>query len=159
MTVKEIVTLENKGINRIFLHAEGIFYRLYNQSAFWWHDHIKPFKLNLKFVKTINTTLVSIGFPKSKWAEYKDLLQSKGITRFIEIQDDLVGFECKQMLNEEQTQNRITRLLGENKKLEADQGSLPVKVLNRIKDFPLANKTPFEAMGFLSDLQKFIQEK
>ncbi len=101
MTVKEIVALENKNPNSVLLHAEGMFYRLYNKSAFWWHDTVKPFKLSTKFVKTISAPLVSIGFTVSKWDAYKKLLLSKGISGFTEIQASILGFETQALLNEE----------------------------------------------------------
>jgi hypothetical protein len=48
---------------QISLHKEGIFYKLYNQQALLFTQNIKPLKIKVKFVKTVNRQVYSCGFP------------------------------------------------------------------------------------------------
>ncbi|MFI1770628.1 hypothetical protein [Thalassobellus citreus] len=49
----------------IYLFNEGMFYKIYNQNAMWFVSHIKAYKVTSKFVKTVNQSVYSIGFPLS----------------------------------------------------------------------------------------------
>ena len=70
MTFEEILKIEDANSDRIYLHLEGMFLRAYNQSAFLCWDRIAKFKLTRRFVKTVNTHFIYLGFPentKGKW--------------------------------------------------------------------------------------------
>lgn len=40
--------------NILYYFEEGMFYKVYNQNAMWFTQHIKAYKINSKFVKTVN---------------------------------------------------------------------------------------------------------
>ncbi|MDO9153784.1 MAG: hypothetical protein Q7U47_08785, partial [Paludibacter sp.] len=65
MTVKEIVAMELANTNSIYLLREGMFYRAYNLSAMRMVSYLKPFKVNRKFVKTVQQEIFYVGFPGS----------------------------------------------------------------------------------------------
>ena len=51
-----------------------MFYKLYNQNAMWFVSYIKVYKINSKFVKTVNQNVYSIGFPVSVIAQIEQQL-------------------------------------------------------------------------------------
>lgn len=63
MTLKE--KIERECPTHIHLYREGIFWKLYNQSAFHFSQLIKPYQVKKKYMKTLNMEIVSIGFPQS----------------------------------------------------------------------------------------------
>ena len=66
MTIAEKIKLA-KNINKLVLFKEGIFYKLYHQDAMLFVENVRQFKLTLKYIKTIQDYVNSIGFPVSSF--------------------------------------------------------------------------------------------
>jgi hypothetical protein len=56
MTVKERIALATQN-NKLYCFKEGMFFKVYNQNAMWFAQHIKAYKINSKLVKAANQTL------------------------------------------------------------------------------------------------------
>ncbi|MEA3448492.1 MAG: hypothetical protein U9Q98_08615 [Bacteroidota bacterium] len=151
--------MEKENPDKILVHDEGLFYRLYNKSAFWWYDNIKPFKLNHKFVKTIDGYLVSMGFPASKWDEYKNRIKSNWISEIKEVQESVFVFKCNNILNNEQVNERIKDMVQKSNTYSPKKNEIDGIIIDRVKTYPLANKTPFETMQFVAELQSMYKTK
>lgn len=65
MTIREKIDLECSGeLGVIHLHREGIFFRAYELSAYYWHRLVVPnFRLHKRYYKTIGQEVVYLGFP------------------------------------------------------------------------------------------------
>ena len=74
MTQKEILGLEKED-NVIFLHQEGIFWKLYERSAFWFVQNRHAFRATRRYVKNIGVDVVSIGFPMTAYDTYASSLE------------------------------------------------------------------------------------
>jgi hypothetical protein len=48
------------------LFKEGIFYKCYNEDAMLFKKHIKPYRINVKYIKNLNAEVLSLGFPVSE---------------------------------------------------------------------------------------------
>ncbi|MDO9152805.1 MAG: hypothetical protein Q7U47_03700 [Paludibacter sp.] len=78
MTVKEIIAIELANVNSIYLLKEGMFYRAYNRSAMRVVIYLKPFKVNHKFVKTVQQEIFYVGFPCSSLKSIQQHAIEKG---------------------------------------------------------------------------------
>lgn len=70
MTYSQILQIEDSDIGRIHMYHEGLFLRAYQQSAFLLHTTVYPFKVSRRFIKAVNKTVYSVGFPyesRYKW--------------------------------------------------------------------------------------------
>lgn len=70
MTYKEIISREEENTDSIYLYREGMFMKAYDRSAFLAYTQIHEFKLSMRYIKTVNMDVVSLGFPEStipKW--------------------------------------------------------------------------------------------
>lgn len=70
MTYSQILQIEDADIGRIHMYHEGLFLRAYQQSAFLLHTSVYPFKVSRRFIKAVNETVYSVGFPyesRYKW--------------------------------------------------------------------------------------------
>lgn len=65
MTLQEIIAAENCNTDRIFLYPEGVFWKAYERSAFAFVRRISRYKITKRFVKYLDTEIVSLGFPDS----------------------------------------------------------------------------------------------
>lgn len=64
MTIKE--KIEQAALsNKLYFFKEGMFYKMYNQNAMWFTMHVKAYKVHVKFVKTVNQEVYSLGFPQN----------------------------------------------------------------------------------------------
>ncbi|WP_335973284.1 hypothetical protein [Gaetbulibacter jejuensis] len=76
---------------KVYLFKEGLFYKLYNQNAMWFTNHIKAYNVNSKFVKTVKQNVYSIGFLQlalvyneclNSWLTYSSKKRSILLLRF-----------------------------------------------------------------------------
>jgi hypothetical protein len=61
MTIQEKVEMQARDTSKVYLYREGVFYKAYNEGAFML-DFLK-YKVAVKWIKNINQTIYSIGFP------------------------------------------------------------------------------------------------
>ncbi len=65
MTIEEAVVKSAENLT-IFNVKEALFCNVYEESAWWFIELIKPYKPIKERVKKLNMDIVSIGFPKSQ---------------------------------------------------------------------------------------------
>lgn len=63
MTLQEIIAAESRNTDKIYLHLEGIFWKAYERSAFAFIHRISRYKASKRFIKYLDTKVVSLGFP------------------------------------------------------------------------------------------------
>lgn len=65
-TIREILALERSHTPTLHLHCEGIFYRVYEYSAYLFVHHLLDnYKVHLRYYKNVNREVVYLGFPVS----------------------------------------------------------------------------------------------
>ena len=79
MTIIEILKIESVNTGCINLFKEGIFWRIYQQSAYLFIKHIKDLKALKKFYKNVNREVVYAGFPDAILSQIQALSHSKGL--------------------------------------------------------------------------------
>ncbi|MDR1632064.1 MAG: hypothetical protein LBR97_04180 [Dysgonamonadaceae bacterium] len=138
----------------VHLYKEGVFWIAYEQSAyyFWLKKGYKPTK---KFVKSIKKEIVSIGFPQSALPSN---INSNCLMEKDEI--NLKTFLLEESIDEdafEQWKMQVPvydALQAKESRIEtALKEVLPNGIAAKIRDFPIAGKTPMECMLFLSEMQ------
>ena len=65
MTIKEKISCSSD-VTRFTLFKEGLFYKCYNEDAMVFIKCVKSYKVSVKFIKTVNANVYSIGFPASE---------------------------------------------------------------------------------------------
>ena len=75
MTIKEILEIENANADMINLFKEGIFWRVYQKSAYYFVRHIKELKVLKKFYEIVNCEVVYAGFPDTILPQIQELAQ------------------------------------------------------------------------------------
>lgn len=63
MTIEEKIERESPEMIRIY--REGMFWKLYNRSAFHFFQLIRPYLVKKKYMKGLQAEIVSMGFPHS----------------------------------------------------------------------------------------------
>ncbi len=88
MTMNDIIATERRNTDRIYLYLEGIFWKVYERSAFAFIHRISRYKPSKRFIKYLDTSIVSLGFP--------DASRSKvlGDRPLIQATDDLLILEA-----------------------------------------------------------------
>lgn len=69
MNLKNKLEAERQDEPLILLYMEGIFWKAYEQSAMRFAKEVKAYKLQKRFIKTVNREVVSMGFPNSSLQE------------------------------------------------------------------------------------------
>lgn len=153
MKVKEILALEKGNRNQITLLKEGMFWRAYNLSAYLFSKHIQAFKITKRYFKVVDTELVYLGFPYAILE--KKLEKAASNFSIIKEQDKKVVLVLKENIksNEERYKEWFHTFEISTPKKEANNCK---KVFQKIKNFPILNKTPIESQLFLVSLQKEV---
>ncbi len=170
MTYKERINLEKDNLTTIILHSDGgLFYNLYERSAYAFNTRIKPFKVHVKTLKALSSPYISVGVPTSKVNDYLNGLElSKDNPEY------LVA-KLKEPIDENAFQAWKRHFI-EQKEIEKKNETIPVLDIHRnsqketpckqdentslvrncfmeVKTLNLASMTPMEAMLFLNELQ------
>lgn len=69
MTMNDIIATERRNTDKIYLYLEGIFWKVYERSAFAFIHRISRYKPSKRFVKYLDTEIVSLGFPDASRAK------------------------------------------------------------------------------------------
>ena len=101
MTTKEKIALATQN-NKLDCFKEGMFYKVYNQNAMWFTQHIKGYKINSKFVKTVNQQVFSIEFPQSLVLANLLVSQNKALLKIEETQC-FIAYKINRNKNEKNT--------------------------------------------------------
>ncbi|MGR3317638.1 MAG: hypothetical protein ACUZ8O_04090 [Candidatus Anammoxibacter sp.] len=150
MKVKEILKIEKDNRSSIFLFKEGFFWRAYERSAFRFVRNIQGYSVIKRYIKCVKQDVVFIGFPLDNLNKIVKICENGQRYQFkqtaegiLEIDSftDAENFEIwKEELNEV--------------KQEKDYKSL----IDKIREFPVANKTPVETIEFVMELQETVKD-
>lgn len=144
MTISEILKIEDANTGSINLFKEGIFWRVYQKSAYLFTKYIKELKVLKKFYKNVNREVVYAGFPDTILPKIQELAQSKGL-KFEKSNDkhcNISGFEID---NDFEEWFQSLTLFQNTNKYD--------KIINKIRNYPVIGKTPLETQQFLIELQ------
>ena len=145
MTVKEKIAFAAQN-NKLYCFKEGLFYKVYNQNAMWFAHHIKAYKINSKFVKTVNQQVFSLGFPQSVVLKKGLIYQNKELLKIEETQS-YITYKISHIHKEEEYINWCTKVVALTNGI-VQQNVKPnncIKIQQELKNFNLANKTPASA--------------
>lgn len=156
MSISEILKKEATNIGDIILFKDGIFWRAYERSAFYFVSHIKLYQLTKRYFKNVGCEVVFCGFPNTTLNELLLKVCDKEIFK----EDETIritGFE--QVENEvfNDWRNGIPIVVRESEAVysvwENGYNSKEV-VLQRLRNFRVASSTPLECQQFLMEMQK-----
>ena len=145
MTILDKITLQQQDTTKIFLFKEGVFYKAYNQGAFLLKD--RDYKVAVKHIKSIENEVLSIGFPVSVFEKLKD----EFVFEFYEwyaVYNTNTFFDNESYTN---WHNKVVKESFKNSKTEIEY-----YIVEQLKKYPLANKTPMEVFMWVSNLQKSL---
>ena len=138
---------------RITLFKEGLFYKCYNQDAMLFTKLVKPYRVSVKYIKSVGAEILSIGFPASEVSKgnltYEGLTETLRAERY-EIVEENVTFHLKENIKQgfETWRNSIVSEKSEeytpkpkNNKSLSGAANYP-EIMVMIKQFDLANSTP-----------------
>lgn len=149
MRISEIVKTEEDN-KAIILHKEGIFWRAYERSAFFFVINVKNYNVLHKYFKNIAQDIVYIGFPDTYFDTIADLCKQTNYT--------LQNVNDKQIIIKGTTEKEgfeewKNEIINKGKKaIETEEND----ILKQVSAFPLASKTPIEAQQFIDNIQKQI---
>ena len=163
MKIAEIHKLELHNKDCCILVKDGIFWRAYEKSAMWYCSHVKEYQIIAKYYKNIQAKMVHIGFPYTVLDSTLEQCKKKGFK--INRSENLIeisGFEGGEGFDNWKSQfQEITPSVAENKAGYAIS-KRPLQdvdmetVEDKLRQFPIANKTPMECQQFLFKLQEQI---
>jgi hypothetical protein len=152
MKVEEIQKKEGQNTGSIFLRKEGLFWRAYEQSAFHFVKHIRDYVPQKKYFKNIKSEIVFIGFPGTKIDEILAIALEKGFS-VIEKEENniqLSGFKGVERFKEWKG-NMLSKT-----NEESMEDCNYMQIIEKIKSYPVINRTAFETQQFLMELQNQI---
>ncbi len=149
MTMQEKINFSAQP-KKVYLFKEGLFYKLYNQNAMWFTNHIKAYNVNSKFVKTVKQNVYSIGFPQTVLAKHTALSNLKQM-------QDKGGYLCYQIdtvVNEQAYANWCYTVTTTQAKVQTNTTSQ--SIVQQLKAFDVANSTPMQALEFVANLKTLL---
>ena len=160
MLLKEKLSRETG--NRIHFYREGMFWKLYNQSAFNFSQRVKQYLLKKKYIKEVKSWIVTMGFPDVVLKENLERLRE--YTLSVNVSEKVVEVELKEGLPG--YQGWVEEVKEEVKGLREvkEEGTVPVvgnedekeRILKDIRDFPILQKTPLDVQMFFIELQNRV---
>lgn len=164
MNLKEKLEAEQQDEPLVFLYMEGMFWKAYEQSAMRFTKEVKAYRLQKRFVKTVNSEIVSIGFPDGS---LQDVLKGRD---FMKVNEKLLSFrvetaftaaefdEWKSVLPlecEGASSALAAALAG---KVDARFSEAERNVLSQLAAFRVEKASPLECMLLVSDLQALLKQ-
>jgi hypothetical protein len=62
--------------NLFTLYKEGMFYKCYNEDAMVFTEKVKKYKVSARFIKTVGSQVLSVGFPLAVGGTNKGTLKA-----------------------------------------------------------------------------------
>lgn len=153
MTTREKIALATDG-TRLCLHKEGIFYKLYNRQAMLFVENVKDLKVKAKFVKTVNETVYSCGFPASIIEDVKGRLRDIG--GCFEESPEMLVVAGVSWSSESDYDLWCQRQKEDAVRKERPQTAGALDLAREIAGFQVMHSTPMDAMNFIITLQAKI---
>jgi hypothetical protein len=145
--------LDRETGKKIYLYKQGVFWTAYEQSALILSRH-KSLKKSVRFVKTVNRKVISVGFPDATLKFFSDMfgpfVQTGNHTGYFELNGTEEGIDLAALKEE------VLRQMPED---VPDTPNRPADLKEQILAFRLAEKTPLEAMMFVQKLQDTIRQE
>jgi len=146
MTLSQILEIENASNCRINLLKEGMFWRVYQKSAYLFIKQIKDLKAIKRFYKVVNREVVYAGFPDTIFHQLKALVESKGFK--LEKSDEkyyiVLGIDGD---------NGFEQWFQSLAVFQKINSATEKSIIQKIKTYPVHNKTPLETVQFVAELQ------
>lgn len=150
-TIRE--KLDRETGEKIYLYKQGVFWTAYEHSALILSRH-KPLKISVRFVKTVNQQVISVGFPDATLAFFSDIfgpfVETGKHTGYFELQGTEEGIDLVALREE------VLQQLPEE---VPDTPHRSTDLAEQILSFRLAEKTPLEAMMFVRNLQDTLRQE
>lgn len=150
MTYKQILEIEDFNIDSIYLFHEGIFYRAYEHSAFFFQKLCHNYKLKRKIIQNVNREVIYLGFPETsleKWAHKfireqvnEKLIRLHHRETFDEIEYDRWKDLCEVNVDKRYTPNTVFM---EGKPIYRKVQILQHKIIALAKNFSKNFQTPY----------------
>lgn len=158
--LQEILRIESENSDKIHFYREGVFYKAYEQSAYLFVTHVKPFMVKKQFVKSVNREVVSIGFPTNSIHSYFE----SGTIVEKENEAEVAIDNCMTTADFEKWRENIKMTLAketsakvESLSATSEYADTEKSIILKIKIFPIESKTPLDCMLFLSELKKSLK--
>lgn len=165
MNLKDKIDAERQDEPLILLYMEGMFWKAYEQSAMRFTKEVKAYKLLKRFVKTVNSNVVSMGFPDGS---LEDVLKGRAFTR---VNDKLVSFYVDTAFTADEFETWKTDLPVEAE-ISASSSAAVVpaaqpnthfpeatkQVLTQLAAFRVETASPLQCMLLVSDLQALLKQ-
>lgn len=160
MLLKEKLSRETG--NRIHFYREGMFWKLYNQSAFNFSQRVKQYLLKKKYIKEVKSWIVTMGFPDVVLKENLERLRE--YTLSVNVSEKIVEVELKEGLPGYQEWFEEVKEEVKGVREVKEEGTVPVvgnedekeRILKDIRDFPILQKTPLDVQMFFIELQNRV---
>lgn len=149
MSILEILQLEKENTS-IILHKEGVFWKAYERSAYLFVHHIKAYSVQRKYYKNVGQDIVYIGFPQDYFFNFKTVFVEKKLTvTESEKEINISGFDDFSQAVFEQWKESLQQNISTHTMLDAS-------IKDKIRGFPVINKSPLECQQFLIEIQNEI---
>ncbi|MDE6878854.1 MAG: hypothetical protein K2P54_07100 [Odoribacter sp.] len=160
MLLKEKLSRETG--NQIHFYREGMFWKLYNQSAFNFSQRVKQYLLKKKYIKEVKSWIVTMGFPDVVLKENLERLRE--YTLSVNVSEKVVEVELKEGLPGYQEWFEEVKEEVKGVREVKEEGTVPVvgnedekeRILKDIRDFPILQKTPLDVQMFFIELQNRV---
>ena len=161
MTVKEIIEQELKNKNSIYLLKEGIFWRVYNQSAMRLCSYLQSYKVNVKYIKKVQQDLYYCGFPDAFLDKIIQKAKEKGYeTNQINEKQIEIKNIANDSINYDEWRNTHNKAISiaivSEPPEEYQEKKGKTEALEKIREFQLENSTPIQTMLFVQQLKQMI---
>lgn len=149
MTILEKTTLQNQNPSKIYLFKEWIFYKAYNEGAFLLKN--KKYKVAVKKIKSIDNEVLSIGFPESVFEKMK-------LEFVVDTFDDYSCCNSNETFDETAYSVWYKEIIISLPKFRDDNSKNEnhYQIIEQLKNYPLATKTPIEVFAWVASLQSKI---
>ena len=164
MTVLQKIT--NSKDPAIFtMYREGLFYTCYNEDAMVFHQRIKNFKITSKYVKSAVSMVFSLGFPvtliDNETLTFAGIAKIVGADSWSEEAHGLVFQLSEEIkMGYDAFQEDITEANQPIKTLQDKRnGTGCHKLIEKIRNYNLANHTPMQGMAFIQELKDDVMKQ
>lgn len=158
MKMQEIIKLEEDNTNNCYLIKEGLFWRAYEKSAYWFVNNLKLYTITKKHFKGLNSDVAYLGFPDSTLNGLLIIAETKGYTvNKQEKQVTIEGFEISDGFEQWKDEIPYQTLDNQNISLVNEPAeNYDSGLIAKIRKFPVAKRTPIECQQFIIELQNTI---
>lgn len=175
-TYKERIEKEKDNFDNMYLYSDGgLFFHLYDHSAFAFCSRISQLKVHVKKLKAFSEPYLYIGFPVNKKDNYLSSLNViEDCASMVTIKlDSLIDIDEYQtwknniLLDDLKSKNGKENNVKKMTVIESDVAAehyiknidtQKEKLIDSVLKLNIASMTPMEAMVFLNDLQKKLRD-